>query len=133
MAQKILVVDDERHIVRLIQVNLERQGFQVVTAFDGREALEVAKREAPDLIVLDVMMPFLDGFQVLKTLRAGNDGCGAVREVLVIILSQKAEDKDIFEGYHWDADLYLTKPFNPMELVSLVKRTLEIGRQPPAS
>lgn len=130
---KILVVDDERHIVRLIQVNLERQGYQVATAFDGKEALEVAKREKPDLIVLDIMMPFLDGFQVLKTLRAGNDGCEAVRETLVIILSQKAEDKDVFEGYHWDADLYLTKPFNPMELVSFVRKVLEQGRQPRAS
>jgi two-component system alkaline phosphatase synthesis response regulator PhoP/two-component system response regulator VicR len=127
--QKILVVDDERHIVRLIQVNLERHGYRVVTAFDGNEALEVAKREKPDAIVLDIMMPFRDGFEVLKTIRAGKEGCEGIREVLVIILSQRTEDKYVFEGYHWDADMYLTKPFNPMELVTCVKRVIEQGRQ----
>jgi CheY-like chemotaxis protein len=67
--KKILVVDDERHIVRLIQVNLERQGYNVVTAHDGKEALEKVASEKPDLVVLDVMMPYMDGFEVLRTLR----------------------------------------------------------------
>lgn len=115
---KIVVCDDERHIVRLIQVNLERQGYQVVTAFDGKEGLEKIKAEKPNLVVLDVMMPYMDGFEVLKTLRRDPE----TESLPVIMLTAKAQDKDVFEGYHYGADMYLTKPFNPMELVTFVKR-----------
>lgn len=118
MALKVLVCDDERHIVRLIQVNLERQGFQVVTAFDGKEGLEKIRSEKPNLVVLDVMMPYMDGFEVLKALRREKD----TENLPVIMLTAKAQDKDVFEGYHYGADMYLTKPFNPMELVTFVKR-----------
>lgn len=124
MALKILVCDDERHIVRLIQVNLERQGYNVVTAYDGKEGLEKIKAERPNLVVLDVMMPYMDGFEVLKTLRKDPE----FENLPVIMLTAKAQDKDVFEGYHYGADMYLTKPFNPMELVSFVKR---IGEQGP--
>lgn len=120
-AQKILVCDDERHIVRLIQVNLERHGYQVVTAYDGKEGLEKVKSEKPDMVVLDVMMPYMDGFEVLKNIRRDPD----TEALPVIMLTAKAQDKDVFEGYHYGADMYLTKPFNPMELISFVKR---IGR-----
>jgi two-component system alkaline phosphatase synthesis response regulator PhoP/two-component system response regulator VicR len=120
MAAKILVCDDERHIVRLIQVNLERQGYQVVTAFDGKEGLEKVRSEKPNLLVLDVMMPYMDGFEVLKNLRREPD----TEDLPVIMLTAKAQDKDVFEGYHYGADMYLTKPFNPMELVTFVKRIL---------
>ncbi len=115
---KILVCDDERHIVRLIQVNLERQGYQVLTAYDGKEGLEKVRSEKPDLLVLDVMMPYMDGFEVLKALRREPE----TEALPVIMLTAKAQDKDVFEGYHYGADMYLTKPFNPMELVSFVKR-----------
>ncbi|MFN7172410.1 MAG: response regulator transcription factor [Fimbriimonadaceae bacterium] len=115
---KILVCDDERHIVRLIQVNLEKNGYQVVTAFDGKEGLEKVKSEKPDLCVLDVMMPYMDGFEVLKNLRRDPE----TEALPVIMLTAKAQDKDVFEGYHYGADMYLTKPFNPIELVSFVKR-----------
>lgn len=118
MPLKVLVCDDERHIVRLIQVNLERQGFQVVTAFDGKEGLEKIRAEKPQLVVLDVMMPYMDGFEVLKTLRREPE----TESLPVIMLTAKAQDKDVFEGYHYGADMYLTKPFNPMELVTFVKR-----------
>lgn len=118
MPSKILVCDDERHIVRLIQVNLERHGYTVVTAFDGKEGLEKVKSEKPDLLVLDVMMPYMDGFEVLKSLRRDP----ATESLPVIMLTAKAQDKDVFEGYHYGADMYLTKPFNPMELVTFVKR-----------
>lgn len=118
MALKILVCDDERHIVRLIQVNLERQGYQVVTAFDGKEGLEKIRAEKPNLVVLDVMMPYMDGFEVLKALRREPE----TETLPVIMLTAKAQDKDVFEGYHYGADMYLTKPFNPMELVTFVKR-----------
>ncbi|GMV35902.1 MAG: hypothetical protein AMXMBFR61_04100 [Fimbriimonadales bacterium] len=120
MALKILVCDDERHIVRLIQVNLERQGWEVVTAYDGKEGLEKIKSVHPDLVVLDVMMPYMDGFEVLKTLRREPE----FQELPVIMLTAKAQDKDVFEGYHYGADMYLTKPFNPMELVTFVKRII---------
>lgn len=118
MPLKILVCDDERHIVRLIQVNLERQGYQVITAFDGKEGLEKVRSEKPDLCVLDVMMPYMDGFEVLKNIRKDPD----TENLPVIMLTAKAQDKDVFEGYHYGADMYLTKPFNPMELVTFVKR-----------
>lgn len=121
MPTKILVCDDERHIVRLIQVNLEKQGYQVVTAFDGKEGLEKIRSEKPSLVVLDVMMPYMDGFEVLKNLRREP----ATEHLPVIMLTAKAQDKDVFEGYHYGADMYLTKPFNPMELVSFVKRITE--------
>ena len=120
---KILVCDDERHIVRLIQVNLERHGYQVVTAYDGKEGLEKAKAEKPDLMVLDVMMPYMDGFEVLKTLKREPE----TENLPVIMLTAKAQDKDVFEGYHYGADMYLTKPFNPMELISFVKRIAQGG------
>jgi len=118
---KILVCDDERHIVRLIQVNLERQGWEVVTAYDGKEGLEKVKSEKPGLMVLDVMMPYMDGFEVLKSIRKEPE----TEKLPVIMLTAKAQDKDVFEGYHYGADMYLTKPFNPRELVTFVKRIAE--------
>ena len=118
--KKIMAVDDERHIVRLIQVNLERAGYQVVTAFDGPEALKKADSETPDLIVLDVMMPKMDGFEVLKRLQANPE----TREIPVIMLTAKAQDADVFRGWSSGVSAYLTKPFNPLELVTFVRRIL---------
>lgn len=126
MPLKVLVCDDERHIVRLIQVNLERQGYLVVTAFDGKEGLEKIRSEKPGLVVLDVMMPYMDGFEVLKTIRREPD----TENLPVIMLTAKAQDKDVFEGYHYGADMYLTKPFNPMELVTFVKRIAQGNDEP---
>jgi len=122
MAQgkKILAVDDERHIVRLIQVNLERAGYQVATAFDGPEALKKVESDRPDLIVLDVMMPKMDGFEVLKRLRANLE----TREIPVVMLTAKAQDADVFRGWASGVSAYLTKPFNPLELITFVKRIL---------
>ena len=122
MAQgrKILAVDDERHIVRLIQVNLERAGYQVVTAFDGTDALKKVTSDKPDLIVLDVMMPKMDGFEVLKRLQANPE----TREIPIIMLTAKAQDADVFRGWASGVSAYLTKPFNPLELITFVKRIL---------
>src|SRR5262245_37046771 len=108
MTKKILAVDDERAILRLVQVNLERAGYRVVMASDGREAMEKVASERPDLIVLDVMMPYMDGFEVLRTLKRNP----ATRDIPVIMLTAKAQDADIFEGLKSGADCYLTKPFN---------------------
>lgn len=121
MPKKILAVDDERHIVRLVEVNLQRAGYEVVTAFDGREALEKVKSENPDLVVLDVMMPYMDGFEVLKQLKADP----ATAEIPVIMLTAKAQDADVFRGWQSGVDCYLTKPFNPMELLTFVRRIFD--------
>lgn len=121
MAKKILAVDDEKHIVRLVQVNLERAGYEVVTANDGKEALEKVQQENPDLVVLDVMMPYMDGFEVLQNLRRNP----STRDIPVIMLTAKAQDADVFKGWQSGVDCYLTKPFNPMELLSFVKRIFD--------
>ena len=121
MPKKILAVDDERHIVRLVEVNLQRAGYEVVTAYDGREALEKVKAENPDLVVLDVMMPYMDGFEVLKNLKADP----STAEIPVIMLTAKAQDADVFRGWQSGVDCYLTKPFNPMELLTFVKRIFD--------
>ena len=118
MPRKILTVDDEKHIVRLIQVNLERHGYEVVTAYDGREALQKVDDERPDLVILDVMMPYMDGFEVLQNLKRNP----ATRDIPVIMLTAKAQDADVFKGWQSGVDCYLTKPFNPMELISFVQR-----------
>lgn len=121
MAKKILAVDDERHILRLVQINLEKAGYEVVTGSNGREALEMVAQHSPDLIVMDVMMPEMDGFEALQTLK--NDP--ATASIPVIMLTAKAQDADVFHGWQSGADLYLTKPFNPMELLTFVKRIFE--------
>jgi two-component system alkaline phosphatase synthesis response regulator PhoP/two-component system response regulator VicR len=120
--KKILAVDDQPQIVRLIQVNLQKAGFQVITAFDGEEGLQKVREEKPDLIILDVIMPKRDGFQVLRAIKSNPE----TRHLPVIMLTVKAQDADIFEGLKEGAELYLPKPFHPTELVSLVQRVLDV-------
>ena len=121
MAKTILAVDDEKAIVRLVQVNLERHGYTVQTAFDGKEALEKIALSPPDLVVCDVMMPYMDGFEVLKRLRQNPE----TRDLPVIMLTAKAMDSDVYEGWRSGAHCYLTKPFNPSELLAFIKRILD--------
>ncbi|MCE5215566.1 response regulator [bacterium] len=128
MARKILVVDDERHIVRLVEVNLQRAGYDVVTAYDGVEALEKVKAEKPDMIVLDVMMPRKDGFEVLQDLQ----GNPATADIPVIMLTAKAQDADVFKGWQSGVSSYLTKPFNPRELLTFVERIFQSLDEGPA-
>jgi len=118
MPRKILTCDDEKHIVRLIQVNLERQGYEVITAFNGAECLEKVTADPPDLIVLDVMMPEMTGFEVLEALKKNPD----TAEIPVIMLTARAQDADVLRGWQSGVECYLTKPFNPMELIAFVKR-----------
>ena len=118
MARKILTCDDEKHIVRLIQVNLERQGYEVITAYNGVECLEKVASDRPDLIVLDVMMPEMTGFEVLEALKKDPD----TAEIPVIMLTARAQDADVLRGWQSGVECYLTKPFNPMELIAFVKR-----------
>ena len=128
MAKKILVVDDERHIVRLVEVNLQRAGYDVLTAYDGVEALEKVASETPDMIVLDVMMPRMDGFEVLQNLQANP----ATADIPVIMLTAKAQDADIFKGWQSGVSSYLTKPFNPRELLTFVERIFQSMEEGPA-
>ncbi|MGV3721110.1 MAG: response regulator transcription factor, partial [Actinomycetota bacterium] len=123
MSKKVLVVDDQPHIVRLIQVNLEKEGLQVSTASDGVEGLEKISEERPDLVILDVIMPRKDGFQVLRDIKSDE----GLADIPVIMLTVKTHNADIVEGLKEGAELYLPKPFHPKELVSLVKRVLETG------
>ena len=123
MQKTVLVVDDQPHIVRLIQVNLEKEGFQVSTAGDGVEGLAKAHQLKPDLMILDVIMPRKDGFEVLREIKADPQ----LAETPVIMLTVKSHNADIVEGLKEGAELYLPKPFHPKELVSLVKRVLETG------
>jgi two-component system alkaline phosphatase synthesis response regulator PhoP/two-component system response regulator VicR len=123
MSKKVLVVDDQPHIVRLIQVNLEKEGFEVATAGDGVEGLRQVREVRPDLVILDVIMPRKDGFQVLREIKADEQ----FSETPVIMLTVKTHNADIVEGLKEGAELYLPKPFHPKELVSLVKRVLETG------
>ena len=124
MARRILTCDDEKHIVRLIQVNLERQGYEVITAFNGAECLEKVEADRPDLIVLDVMMPEMTGFEVLEALKKNPE----TESIPVIMLTARAQDADVLRGWQSGVECYLTKPFNPMELIAFVKRIFSMER-----
>ncbi|GAB4503895.1 MAG: response regulator transcription factor [Anaerolineales bacterium] len=115
--RRILVVDDEERMVRFIRMNLEHDGFQVSEAFNGKQAIQKLRDLTPDLILLDVMMPDLDGFEVLETIRE-------ISNVPVIMLTAKGEEDDRVRGLELGADDYVTKPFSPRELASRVKAVL---------
>ncbi len=120
MAQKILVVDDEPDAVDLVQFNLTNAGYEVITAADGGEALKKARTFRPDLILLDVMLPEIDGLEVCKLLRRD----AATSGIPVIMLTAKAAEIDRVLGLELGADDYVTKPFSPRELVLRVKNLL---------
>ena len=120
-SELVLIVDDEASIVQLAQMYLEREGFRVKSAPDGEAALEAAGKLHPALIVLDVMLPKLDGFEVCKRLRQRDD------PVAILMLTARDEDVDKILGLELGADDYLTKPFNPRELVARVKAILRRG------
>ena len=115
--RKILVVDDEERMVRFIRLNLEHDGFVVIDAFNGKQALQRLRDVTPDLILLDVMMPDLNGFEVLEMIRE-------ISSVPVIMLTAKGEEDDRVHGLEKGADDYITKPLSPRELVSRIKAVL---------
>ena len=114
---KILVVDDEQLLVKGIKFNLENEGYQVLTAYDGATAVELARRESLDLIILDLMMPQLSGSEACMKIREFSD-------VPIIMLTARSEDADKLMGFACGADDYVTKPFHPLELVARVKTQL---------
>ncbi len=111
--ERILVVDDEADIVALVAYHLAKSGYRVSTASSGPEALEVARRDRPALIVLDLMLPGISGYQVLEQLR----GADSTRDIAVLMLTARREEPDRIQGLSLGADDYLTKPFSPQELV----------------
>ena len=115
--RRILVVDDEERMVRFIRLNLEHDGFQVFEAFNGKQAIDKIRSNLPDLVLLDVMMPDFDGFEVLEMIRESST-------VPVIMLTAKGEEEDRVHGLELGADDYITKPFSPRELVSRVRAVL---------
>ncbi|MDP2948606.1 MAG: response regulator transcription factor [Chloroflexota bacterium] len=116
-AQTVLVVDDEAHIVETLRLYLERDGFRVIPAYDGRAALELAEREKPDLIVLDLMLPEVSGFDVCRTIRSRS-------QVPIIMLTARSEEVDKLIGLELGADDYVTKPFSPREVAARVRAVL---------
>lgn len=115
--RRILVVDDEERMVRFIRLNLEYDGFRVIEAFNGSQAINKVRSNLPDLVLLDIMMPDIDGFEVLRIIRE-------VSTIPVIMLTAKGEEDDRVRGLELGADDYITKPFSPRELVSRVKAVL---------
>jgi DNA-binding response OmpR family regulator len=116
----VLVVDDDPVILRLLQVNFEMAGFIVRTATDGAEALAAATSEPPDLVVSDVMMPRMNGLELVSALDADD----RTRQIPVVLLSARAQAGDVSEGLGVGADDYVTKPFEPLELVERANRLL---------
>src|SRR3989338_2575245 len=117
MKKKILVVEDEPHISKLVKYIMEKNGFEVLQAYVGQEGIEMAKKEKPNLIILDVMMPNMDGFEVARRLSSD----GKTKDIPIIMLSSAAQFKDKMKGIDSAAIDYITKPFDKDELVEKVK------------
>ena len=123
MRAKVLVVDDEPDILDLVRYHLEREGYQVVGCRDGKSALDLVDREKPDLVVLDLLMPGVDGFEVCRRLRRESS-------IPIVMLTAKADETDTVVGLELGADDYVTKPFSPRELVARVRAVLRRGTGP---
>jgi len=117
---RILVVDDEIYIVHILDFSLGMEGYEVLTALDGEQALERLKSDKPDLIVLDIMMPKLDGYEVCRAIKSNPD----TRNIPVILLSAKGRNVDQKMGFDVGADDYITKPFSPRKLVERINAIL---------
>ena len=127
--QKILIVEDERDIADLVGFNLERAGYEVLKAHDGITGTELAIRERPDLVILDLMLPGKDGYGVFKELRRDSRS----RDIPVIMLTARAQTEDRIQGLEAGADDYLTKPFSPKELMLRVQAVLKRSDGPPGA
>lgn len=125
MSAKILVVDDEPDIVELLELSLELRGWQVISATDGVSALEMAQNEHPDLMILDVMIPKMHGYDLCSRLKADT----ATKDIPIIILSARGQAKEIAQGFAAQADDYVVKPFDPYELGDRIEKLLNRRRQ----
>ena len=126
---KILVVDDEADIRELVDYNLVREGFDVTCAADGEGALDIARSEHPDLVILDLMLPGMDGLEVCRIMKNGDETSG----IPIVMLTAKGEEADIVTGLEMGADDYVTKPFSPRVLAARVKAVLRRHEREPTS
>ncbi|MGH2779389.1 MAG: response regulator transcription factor [Actinomycetota bacterium] len=117
---RILICDDDPVILRLLQVNLELEGYEVQLAHNGEEAYEAASAEMPDLVILDIMMPRMDGYQTVEKLKSNEK----TASIPVVFLSAKAQQSDVDKGLRYGVADYLTKPFDPGELLEVVQRLI---------
>lgn len=121
---KILIIEDDRDIVEMLKYNLEGEGYEIITAFNGKDGIDQASKQKPDLIILDIMLPVIDGFEVCKILKKNN----ATVHIPIIILSAKSQETDKIVGLELGADDYITKPFSPRELIARIRAILRRGR-----
>ena len=119
--KKILVVDDEKALVSLVTLHMQMAGYEVFFANDGWSALDICKRDKPDLVILDLMLPKLNGWEVCRRIREDD----SIKDIAVLMLSARSEVDDKVRGFNVGADDYVTKPFSPKELVARVKRILD--------
>ena len=129
MSHRILVVDDDKEIVRLVKSYLEKDGMRVLTAYDGEDAMRAIRAERPDLIVLDLMLPKHDGFEITRWLRAD----ASLATTPILMLTARVEDGDKIQGLDLGADDYLTKPFNPREVLARVRAILRRAKSEPTA
>lgn len=115
--QKILIIEDERDIVEMVEYNLKEEGYSTLSALNGEDGINLARSERPDLIVLDIMLPIIDGFEVCRTLKSDD----ATAQIPIIILSAKSQETDKVVGLELGADDYVTKPFSPRELIARIR------------
>jgi phosphate regulon transcriptional regulator PhoB len=123
--RKILIVEDDRDIVEMITYNLRADGYEVLSAFTGKDGITLARRERPDLIILDIMLPVMDGFEVCRVLKSTE----ATACVPIIILSAKSQETDKIVGLELGADDYVTKPFSPRELIARIRAVLRRNQE----
>jgi len=116
---QILVCDDEKFVVKLIQVNLEKQGHHVIPALNGEEGWNKILAEQPDIAILDIMMPYVDGFELLQKIRRNP----LTSDIFVVMLTTESTDENVAEGYRLGADMYMTKPFTPADVVHIFDAT----------
>lgn len=125
MKEKILIVEDEKDIVRMLEYNLKKEGFRIMSAQDGEDALEYAVREHPDLIILDLMLPGMDGLEACRELKKETK----TALIPIIMLTAKAQESDKIVGLELGADDYVTKPFSPRELIARIKAVLRRAKE----
>lgn len=124
MAKKIVLAEDEPQIARLIEFKLKKEGYEVTWKENGEEALEAIKAEKPDLVLLDVMMPVMGGYEVLRRLKEDEN----LKSIPVVMLTSRAQERDVVKGIDLGAEDYITKPFHPAELLARVKGILGKSR-----
>jgi len=121
MAKKILIVDDEVQLVEMIKMRLEASGYEIIFAHDGQDGLDKAKKEKPDLMILDLMLPKIDGYKVCRMLKFDEK----YKQIPIILFSARAQDEDKKMGEEVGADAYITKPFDPQALLGKIKELLK--------